>query len=151
MRKHGSRRSLLKFSVSFLAMLLAAPLAASDLRRVEDRLPDSLTGQAGDPARGRAVVLNRAVSACLLCHSGPFPEAPFQGNLAPTLAGVGERLDAGQIRLRLVDPTLLEPKSIMPSYFRIDGLNRVGPSWRGKTILTAEQLEDVVAYLVTLQ
>lgn len=151
MRKHGSKRSLLKFSVSFALMLLAAPLAASDLGRVEDRLPNSLTGQAGDPARGRAVVLNRAVSACLLCHSGPFPEAPFQGNLAPTLAGVGERLDAGQIRLRLVDPTLLDPRSIMPSYFKIDGLNRVGPTWRGKTILSAEQLEDVVAYLVTLQ
>jgi len=157
MRTPGSRRSPLKFSVSLALLLAASGLAASplvagaELRRVGDGAPGSLTGQAGDPARGRAVVLNRAVSACLLCHSGPFPEAPFQGTLAPSLAGVGERLEPAQIRLRLVDPTVLDPMSIMPSYFRLDGLNRVGPAWRGKTILSAEQLEDVVAYLASLK
>lgn len=157
----GSRRSPLKCSVSFtlawasalaLSWALSASTAnAAELRRVDDGLPDSLTGQPGDPARGRAVVLNRAVSACLLCHSGPFPEAPFQGTLAPSLEGAGGRLSADQIRLRLVDPTVLDPKSIMPAYYRIEGLNRVGATWRGKPVLTAAQIEDVVAYLATLK
>ncbi len=151
MRRPGSRPSPLKYSVSLLLALMAWPAGGADLRQVGDGMPASLTGVVGDVARGRAVVLNRAVSACLLCHSGPFPEAPFQGTLAPTLAGVGDRLDAAQIRLRLVDPTALDPKSIMPAYFRGEGLNRVGPAWRGKTVLSAEQLEDVVAYLTTLK
>lgn len=153
----GSRRSPLKHSVSlslFWALVLALfafGAEAAEPVRVDDGIPASLTGEAGDPARGRAVVLNRAVSACLLCHSGPFPEAPFQGTLAPSLAGAGERLSPAQIRLRLVDPTLLDPKSIMPSYYRTEGLNRVGPNWRGKTVLTAAQIEDVVAYLASLK
>jgi len=157
MPRPGSRRSSLKPSVSLVllrALVLMLGLSgaeAADLTRVEDGIPASLTGQVGDPARGRAVVLNRAVSACLLCHSGPFPEAPFQGTLAPSLAGAGERLSAAQIRLRLVDPTVLDPKSIMPSYYRVEGLNRVGPNWRDKTVLTAEQIEDVVAYLASLR
>lgn len=153
----GSRRSPLKPSVN-LALIWALVLAlrvstaeAQELQRVEDGIPASLTGQEGDPARGRAVVLNRAVSACLLCHSGPFPEAPFQGTLAPSLAGAGDRLSPAQIRLRLVDPTVLDPNSIMPSYYRVEGLNRVGPNWRGKTVLTAAQIEDVVAYLASLK
>jgi len=147
----GSRPSPLKFTVSLALALLAASVDAAEPRRVGDSLPDSLTGQPGDPARGRALVLNRVVSACLLCHSGPFPEAPFQGTLAPSLAGAGERLEPGQIRLRLVDPTALDPNSIMPAYFRVEGLNRVGANWRGKPVLTAEQVEDVVAYLASLK
>lgn len=149
----GSRRSPPRPSVS-LALILAlaaSPAFAGAPERVGDGVPVSLTGQAGDPSRGRAVVLNRAVSACLLCHSGPFPEAPFQGTLAPSLAGAGERLSEAQIRLRLIDSTVLDPQSIMPSYYRIEGLNRVGPAWRGKTVLTAEQIEDVVAYLASLK
>lgn len=153
----GSRRSPLKPLVSLAPLwalvlgLLALGADAADFVRVEDGIPASLTGEAGDPARGRAIVLNRAVSACLLCHSGPFPEAPFQGTLAPSLAGAGERLSPAQIRLRLVDPTVLDANSIMPSYYRIEGLNRVGPNWRGKTVLTAAQIEDVVAYLASLK
>ncbi len=149
----GSRSLPLKPSVRlFLILALTFSGAnAAELQRVDDGIPTSLTGLVGDPVRGRAVVLNRAVSACLLCHSGAFPEAPFQGTLAPSLEGAGERLTEAQIRLRLVDPTLLDPKSIMPSYYKIEGLNRVGPSWRGKTVLTAAQIEDVVAYLASLK
>jgi sulfur-oxidizing protein SoxX len=114
-----------------------------------DAIPDSLTGAAGDAARGRALVLNR-VSTCILCHSGPFPEEKFQGDLAPSLAGAGTRWSAGQLRLRLVDGSRLNPATIMPSYYRIDGLQRVAPAWRGKPILSAEQIEDIVAYLAGL-
>ncbi len=94
---------------------------------------------------------NRQVGLCLLCHSGPFPEERFQGNLAPDLRGVGGRLNAEQLRQRLVDPARFNPKTIMPSYSSTDGLARVAPSLRGKPLLSAEQIDDVVAYLVTLK
>jgi L-cysteine S-thiosulfotransferase len=96
-------------------------------------------------------VLDRHVGLCLLCHSGPFPEERFQGDLAPSLAGVGARLSAGQIRLRIVDASRVNPQTIMPAYFRTEGLTRVAPSQRGKTVLSAQQIEDVVAFLVTLK
>lgn|SRR5574341_421843 len=117
----------------------------------DDAIPSSLTGAAGDAARGRAIVVDRQLGLCLLCHGGPFPEERFQGNLAPSLAGVGERLSAGQIRLRIVDASRVNPQTIMPPYFRTEGLNRVAPSFRGKTVLTAGQIEDVVAFLSTLK
>ncbi len=116
----------------------------------DDSLPASLTGAKGDPARGRAIVANRQVGLCLLCHSGPFPEERFQGNLAPDLRNAA-RLTEGQIRQRIVDPTQVNPQSIMPAYYRSEGLARVAPAYRGKTVLTAEQIEDIVAYLSTLK
>ena len=117
----------------------------------DDEIP-ALPGAAkGDPARGRAVVANRQVGLCLLCHSGPFPEERFQGNLGPDLNGIGARLSEGQIRLRLVDPGRLNAETIMPSYFRTEGLQRVAPSFQGKPVLSAQQIEDAVAYLATLK
>lgn len=117
---------------------------------VGDGIPDSLTGKPGDAARGRMLVLDRA-STCILCHSGPFPETRFQGDLAPNLAGAGNRWSISQLRLRLVDASRLNPGTIMPSYYRVEGLVRVGQSWRDKPILSAEQIEDIVAYLATLR
>ena len=114
-------------------------------------MPDSLTGAKGDPARGRAIVANRQVGLCLLCHSGPFPEERFQGNLAPDLKGAGSRLSEGQLRLKIVDPGRVNPATIMPAYHRTEGLVRVAPAHRGKPVLSAEQVEDVVAYLMTLR
>jgi L-cysteine S-thiosulfotransferase len=117
---------------------------------IGDAIPASLTGAQGNATRGRALVVERS-STCILCHGGPFPEQKFQGDLAPNLAGVGSRWSVGQLRLRLVDASRLNATTIMPSYYRVDGLDRVGPSWRGKPILSAEQIEDIVAYLVTLR
>jgi len=117
----------------------------------DEGIPASLTGAKGDPVRGQAIVANRQLGLCLLCHSGPFPEERFQGDLAPDLKGVGARLSESQIRLRIIDSTKLNPQSIMPAYHKTDGLTRVSPSYRGKTILSAEQIEDVVAYLSTLR
>ena len=128
--------------------MLACGLRPS--RIVGDAIPVPLTDGPGDATRGRAVVLNRQ-STCLLCHSGPFPEEKFQGNLAPDLKGTGSRWSAGQLRLRLVDAAKLNPDTIMPAYYRTEGLTRVAPAWRGKPILTAEQIEDVVAFLSTLR
>ena len=113
--------------------------------------PGVAHGAKGDPVRGRAIVANRQVGLCLLCHSGPFPDERFQGNLAPSLVGAGTRWSKGQLRLRIVDSTRLNPATIMPAYYRTDGLVRVAPAWRGKSILNAEQIEDVVAFLVTLK
>lgn len=118
---------------------------------VGDAIPSSLTGTSGDPVRGRAIVLDRRLGACLLCHTGPFPEERFQGTLAPDLSGAGARWSAAELRLRLVDATRLNPDTIMPPYYRADGLSRVGSAWRGKPILTAEQIEDVAAFLSTLR
>jgi len=117
---------------------------------VGNAIPRPLTGAPGDPARGRAIVIKRE-STCLLCHSGPFPEERFQGNLAPDLKGTGARWSEGELRLRMVDAARLNPATIMPSYYRLDGLVRVAPNFRGKPVLTAEQIEDVVAYLKTLR
>jgi len=135
-------------------LLPAAIVAAFSLVGVahgNDAIPESLTGAKGDPARGRAIVANRQVGLCLLCHSGPFPEERFQGNLAPDLKGAGRRWSEGQLRLRIVDSARINPATIMPAYHRTEGLVRVAPAWRGKPVLTAEQIEDVVTFLMTLK
>jgi L-cysteine S-thiosulfotransferase len=135
------------------AWLALFPADAQTLRSyaiVGDAIPERLTAMPGDATRGRALVVERS-STCILCHSGPFPELRFQGDLAPNLAGSGSRWSEGQLRLRLVDASHLNAATIMPSYYRVDGLDRVGPSWRGKPILSAEQIEDIVSYLVTLR
>jgi len=132
---------------------LGSSVSAQALRPyaiVGEAIPASLTGAPGDATRGRALVVDRT-STCILCHSGPFPEQRFQGDVAPSLAGTGRRWSEGEIRLRLVDASRLNAATIMPSYYRIDGLSRVGRAWQSKPILTAEQIEDIVAYLVTLR
>ena len=140
--------------VAGLAAILCADAAQAQLRPfaiVDDAIPQSLTGAPGDPARGRAIVASRQVGLCLLCHSGPFPEERFQGDLAPSLAGAGSRSTEGQLRLRIVDASRLNSATIMPPYYRTDGLARVAANFRGRPVLTAEQIEDVVAYLTTLR
>ena len=131
-------------AVALLGTQLIAQAAA-------DTIDQPLTDQPGDAARGRAIVVNRQQGLCLLCHSGPFAEERFQGDLAPDLSGVGARLSEGQLRLRLVDSRRLNPESMMPAYRRIEGHERVGAAWQGKAILSAQQVEDVVAFLRTLR
>ncbi|MGY4827116.1 sulfur oxidation c-type cytochrome SoxX [Sphaerotilaceae bacterium SBD11-9] len=114
-------------------------------------LPEPLTSTPGDATRGREIVASRQAGLCLLCHPAPIPEEPFQGKLAPDLAGAGARWSAAQLRLRIVDASRLNPQTIMPAYYRAEGLRRVAPALRGKTLLNAQQVEDVVAYLVTLK
>ena len=116
-----------------------------------DRIDAPLTGHEGDPARGRAIVLDLHGSTCLLCHSGPFPEQRFQGSIGPSLAGVGARLSEGQIRLRLVDAAAANPETVMPSFYTVTGLTRVGHAFEGRPVLDAGQIEDVVAFLTSLR
>jgi sulfur-oxidizing protein SoxX len=146
--------ALLSLELALLARLPTPALAAVELRPYiveKDAIAASLTGKPGDPEKGRAIVTNRQLGLCLLCHSGPFPDERFQGTLAPSLAGAGSRWSEGELRLRIVDASRLNPDTIMPPYYRVDGLERVAPGFREKTILTAEQVEDVVAFLVSLR
>jgi sulfur-oxidizing protein SoxX len=129
---------------------LAAPEPLVLYTVAGDAIPAPLTSEPGDPARGLSVIRGRDAN-CLLCHSAPESGARFMGNLAPPLDGVGARVGAGQLRLRIVDSTRLNANTIMPSYYHVDGLNQVAEAWRGKPILTAQQIEDVVAYLLTLR
>lgn len=114
--------------------------------------PDTMPplGPPGDAARGQAIVAGRQAGLCTLCHAGPFPDAHLQGDLAPDLRGVGARLTADQIRLRLADPARVNPDTIMPAYRRAQGFTRPGHQWADRPILTDQQIEDVVAYLATL-
>lgn len=134
-------------------LLLAAMGAAWPVLAQADagRIEAPLTAQPGDAARGRAIVVNRQLGLCLLCHSGPFPEERFQGNVAGSLAGAGTRWSAAELRARIVDARRINPASPMPAFHRTEGLQRVGPSWQGRPVLDAQQVEDVVAFLQTLK
>lgn len=114
-------------------------------------IPEPLGGAVGDAARGRRIVLDRASGNCLICHKVPEPNEPFQGELGPDLAGVGGRLVAGELRLRLVDQSRLNPATVMPSYYRVENLRRVAPQFQGKPVLDAQAIEDVLAYLGSLK
>ena len=143
--------------LSALVSVAAADPQASTLRSyaVEgDAIAASLTGEAGDASRGAQLLQQRQKSLCVLCHSGPFPDSHLHGTIAPDLTGVGSRLSAGQLRLRIVDMKRLNGTSIMPTYYAMfanDGDSRIAAGWRGKPILNADEIEDLVAYLQTLK
>jgi sulfur-oxidizing protein SoxX len=115
----------------------------------DDAIPEPLTEISGDASRGREIVVGRDGN-CLLCHAIPETGQRFMGNVAPSLSHVATRLTPGQIRLRIVDPTRVNRDAVMPAYYRIEGLDRVAQPFRGQPILSAQQVEDVVAYLSTL-
>ena len=115
-----------------------------------DSIIESLSIEPGDPVRGRAIVASRQTGLCLLCHSGPFPEERFQGNLAPELKASVARLNASQLRARIVNAAHFNPQTIMPSYYKTSHLNRVAPKFAGPTLLSGQEIEDVIAFLVTL-
>ena len=124
-------------------------LSAYDI--VEGGIPTALTHVPGDAAKGRAIVGNRQIGMCLLCHQAPISEDRFQGNISTNLAGAGARWTVPQLRLRIVDSRQINPASVMPAYYRTDGLERVAASARDKPILDAQQIEDVVAWLASLK
>lgn len=130
--------------LGILATMALLPAVAAD-----PVMENAIAGL-GDPARGKAVVVGR-VSSCLLCHHVPESGVTAMGNLGPSLAGVGARLGAGNLRLRIVDSMRLNPETIMPSYYRVEGLERVVTELKGQPVLSAQQVEDVVAYLGTLK
>jgi len=116
-----------------------------------DGIAAPLGGLAGSAERGGRIVRNRETANCLICHTIPDPAEAFMGEVGPPLAGVGARLTPGQIRLRLIDPTLANPDAVMPAYHRVAGLAHVDARWRGRPVLSAQDIEDVVAYLSALK
>ena len=111
-----------------------------------------LGGLKGDPANGRKVAIHRGKGNCLACHQMPISEEEFHGEIGPPLAGVGSRYDEGQLRLRIVNMQELNPGTLMPPFYKHpDQFNRVSKKYQGRTILTAQEVEDVVAYLLTLK
>ena len=131
------------------AQTAPAPLVA--YTTVGDAIPKPLTSVSGDPKRGEAIVLDRKLGNCLACHTLPIAHAADPGNVGPPLAGVGKALTAGQLRLRVVNMKAVDPKTIMPAFYRISDLQDVDPKFAGKPILEEQQVEDVVAYLQTLK
>ena len=129
------------------ALLVAAALAMPAVQAAEG-IDKPLAGP-GDVARGKAIVAARETN-CVLCHEVPGIAGPM-GDVGPPLAGVGARMPAAELRLRIVDSTRVNPASRMPSYHRVEGLRRVPAEVRGKPVLSAQQVEDVVAYLGTLR
>lgn len=137
---------------ALLALPVASPATALEPFAVAgDAIPAPLGGLTGDAQRGATLVRDRERGNCLICHRGADPSEPFQGTIGPPLADVGARLDAGQIRLRLVDASLLNPQTVMPPYFRTENLHDVAPTFRGKPALSAQEIEDVVSYLAALR
>lgn len=116
-----------------------------------DSLEQALTSTRGNPLTGQSIFIHRDKGHCILCHSVAGLEAEFQGNIGPSLSTVGTRLSTGQIRLRLVDYDRVKPGALMPSYFRKDALNQVGQDYQNQTLLSAQDIEDLIAYLKTLK
>jgi sulfur-oxidizing protein SoxX len=150
MRWSGGRRWLGCIAVAVVGAGCAATQQANAPYRIEGDAIRGRLAPPGDPVRGRELALGRDAN-CLLCHAVPDSGGRPMGNIGPPLAGVGSRLNEGQLRLRIADSTKLNRETIMPSYYRTDGLVRVAETWRGKPILTAQQVEDMVAYLLALR
>ena len=138
-----------------VGLALSSAVGAAEMAKYEvvddSSIPKSLTGKTGDPANGRKLAINRKKGNCLACHVMPIPEQQFHGNLGPSLVGVGERYDEGELRLRVVDAKVVNPDTTMPAFYRSSGLHRVLKKFQGKTILAAQDVEDIVAYLTTLK
>lgn len=161
-RRNGGQRCT-KAALALCAAASLAPSAHAQVanhapgepvkafRVVGDAIEEPFTNTPGDATLGRAIVANRQTGLCLLCHNAPIPEERFQGEIGPDLRGAGARWSAGQLRLRLADGRRLNPQSIMPPYYRVDGLTRVGSAWQGQPVLSGQQIEDVVTYLGTLR
>ena len=146
-RPHRTLPFLLGALLACLQLAVPSGLAAQVIKP----LPGSLTGRAGDPERGRVIVASRQEGLCLLCHSGPFEPKAHQGTLAGSLQGAGLRWSEAELRQRLVNPRVFNPESLMPAFHDTSQQVQVARAHSGKPILSASQIEDVVAYLLTLR
>ena len=116
-----------------------------------ESIPKSLTGKPGDAKNGRKLSINRKKGNCLACHVMPIPEQAFHGKIGPTLMNIASRMSEGEMRLRIVDPKVINPDTIMPAFYKKDGFTRVLKKFQGKTMLSAAQIEDIIAYLKTIK
>ena len=145
-----------RWVVAMLALAMSTGLASAaaampSYRVVADGIPEPLAAGAGDAARGRTLIVTRESANCVLCHTVPDAAVRFSGDVGPSLAGIGTRLSIPQLRLRISDNLRVNPTSVMPSYYKIEGLDRVAAQYADKPILTAQEVEDIVAYLASLK
>ncbi len=148
------RATIVAAAVVILGGLTLSGVQAAELVKYKianDAIAKSLTGKSGNAANGRKVAINRKLGNCLSCHTMPAPEQPFHGDIGPDLAGVGSRLSEGELRLRVVNSKAINAESFMPAFYRNTGLHRLQKQWVGKTIVSAQQVEDLIAYLKTLK
>lgn len=139
---------------ALIAGSLSLPVLAAGTTKYEikdDAISASLTGKAGNVANGKKLAINRKKGNCLACHVMPIPEQAFHGNIGPDLNGVGSRYEVGELRLRVVDSKIVNEDTIMPAFYRDTGMNRVMKKFKGKSVLSAQDVEDIVAYLTTLK
>lgn len=132
-----------------LLLALTSLVGCANLRPSADAIDTPLTTAPGDSARGKEVFVSRDAGNCVLCHAAPGISPT--GNVAPPMQGIGTRLTAGQLRLRVVDITRLNPDAVMPAFHRVTGLQQVATRYRGQPVLSGQQVEDVIAYLGTLK
>lgn len=154
MRIRNPTMAAMVFAAAITAYGGGSAGAADGLAKFEiagDAIAAPLAGLTGNAARGLTIIRDRAVGNCLICHALPLPDEKFQGQIGPPLNGVGSRLSPEQIRLRIVDQSRINPNTLMPSYYRVDGLTNVAPEYMGRPALDAQQVEDVIIYLAGLK
>jgi sulfur-oxidizing protein SoxX len=143
-------RAARRVALAILLLSILAPAGAQDVTDDGLSVDTPLTAEPGNPTRGREIVRDASNATCLICHVLPIAEEPDPGDIGPPLMGVANRYSAGELRLRLMDPQRIDPESVMPGYYKTEGLYRVGAQFAGGTIYTAQEIEDVLAYLLTL-
>lgn len=158
----GLKFRRLFLSAFFAGAIAAAPFAAQQAAGQgkapvvkyeivdEDSIPRSLTGMPGDPAKGKKWAIAGRLGHCIACHVMPVDQ-PYMGEVGPSLVGVASRYTAGEIRMLIVNPKVVNEDTMMPAFYKADGFHRVRKAFVGKTMLSAEQVEDIVAYLLTLK
>ena len=137
-------------SVALAFAVNAATMAPDEVAIVGNAIPEPLTDEPGDPLRGELIARDASNATCLICHQMPIPDEPNPGNIGPDLAGIANRYTEGELRLRIVNPKVVNPNTVMPAYYVLDGLNQVEAQYRGTTIYSAQDVEDVLAFLMTL-
>jgi sulfur-oxidizing protein SoxX len=152
-------------SAALAATILAIPATADtvgpgDVVYEDGAVAASLTGVPGNPEEGANVMGSKSIGNCVSCHEiSALPDIPFQGNVGPTLDGVADRWNEAEIRGIVANAKLTYDGTMMPAFYKVDGFIRPGNAYSGKAIavedieplLSAEQIEDVVAFLLTLK
>lgn len=144
------------FAASALAVL-AGETAPGEVKFTDGAVEQSLTGMPGDPASGAEVMKTKSIGNCISCHEvTALNDAPFHGEIGPMLDGVGDRWSEAEIRGIVSNSKMMFPGTMMPSYYKVDGFIRPGDAYTGAApegdlppLLTAQQIEDVVAFLLT--
>ena len=145
-------KSILATPVLVAGLTAAGAAIAADYEVVDGGIPKPHVEGGGSADAGKAVIVDRKLGNCIACHAiTALADQPFHGTVGPSLDGVGERYGEAQLRLIVTNSKLVFDGTVMPAFMKTDGFIRIGKGLEGKSILTAQQVEDVVAYLMTLK